>query len=145
MMTLGNNIITRVLAHPHGTRVRTQLSAHVVPTDVNVSPYRSLISKRIFVNRYEFFPVFSNASFKLNSPRFQEGGRYAASSPGRDAKYRDRRQCKAKAENNLMIIHISHLYTDIVECSPQVSILLTLTDHLQHVYARTTLLKCFFF
>ena len=88
--------------------------------------------------------MFSNASFKLNSPRFKEGGGYAASSPGRDAKYRDRRQCKAKAENNLMKIHLSHLYTDIVECSMQVSNLSTLTDHLQHVHARTTLLKYFF-
>ena len=35
LKTLGNNIVTLVVVHPHGTRVRTLLSAHVVPTDIH--------------------------------------------------------------------------------------------------------------
>ena len=46
---LGNNIAILVVAHPHGTRVLTLLSAHAEPTDVNVSAYRSVILVRIFV------------------------------------------------------------------------------------------------
>ena len=49
LKTLGSNIVTLAVAHLRGTRVRTLLSAHVIPTDINVSAYRSLINVQIFV------------------------------------------------------------------------------------------------
>ena len=75
LQTLGKNTAMLAGVLPHGARVLILLSAHVVPTDTNISTHRTPSSVRIFIEKviYIIFPC-RFARLSPNPPCCQDGG-----------------------------------------------------------------------